>query len=58
MNKYYLTIIIVLFLIGKQLAQPNIRIEPRNIKFEDIFSRYDYTLIYNEGNQPLIIDSH
>ena len=57
MNKYYLTIIIVLFLIGKQLAQPNIKIEPRNIKFEDIFSRYDYTFIYNEGNLPLIIDS-
>ncbi|MFN3694568.1 MAG: hypothetical protein ACK4UV_06135, partial [Ignavibacterium sp.] len=59
MNKYYyLTkIFIVLILCNHSFGQPNIRIEPRNIKFEDVFSRFDYTYIYNDGNQVLFIDS-
>lgn len=39
------------------LAQPQIRIEPRNIVFEDIFNRIDYAYVINQGNQPLRIDS-
>lgn len=59
MNKYYyLTkIFIVLILCNHSFGQPNIRIEPRNIKFEDVFSRFDYTYIYNDGDQVLFIDS-
>lgn len=57
MNKYFFTIIILITLAGNFFAQPNIRIEPRNIRFEDVFNRYDYAKIYNDGDQPLIIDS-
>jgi len=57
MNKYYFTFLLIMYLTGNHFAQPDLRIEPRNIRFEDIFSRYEYTLVYNDGNQPLIIDS-
>ena len=57
MNKYFFSIIIIFTLSGDFLAQPNIKIEPGNIRFEDVFQRYDYTLIYNDGDQPLSIDS-
>jgi hypothetical protein len=57
MNKYFFSIIIVLALSGDYLAQPDLKIEPRSIRFEDVFQRYDYTLIYNDGDQPLRIDS-
>ena len=57
MNKYFYTILLLITFAGKFFAQPDIKIEPRNIKFEDLFSRFDYTLIYNNGDQILYIDS-
>jgi len=57
MNKYFFTILMLITLAGSFFAQPNIRIEPRNIRFEDVFNRYDYAIIYNDGDQPLSIDS-
>jgi len=57
MNKYFITILFLITLAGSLFAQPNIRIEPRNIRFVDVFNRYDYAIIYNDGNQPLTIDS-
>ncbi len=51
-------IILLFFLVGINLfAQPNLRIEPRNVRFEDVFHRYDFTLLINQGNQILQIDS-
>lgn len=56
MRIHYL--ILLFLLIGINLfAQPNLKIEPRNVRFEDVFSRYDYTLLINTGNQPVSIDS-
>lgn len=57
MTKHYFTIFLALVLINTSLGQPNIKIEPRNIEFEDVFSRFDYTYIYNDGDQILYIDS-
>ena len=57
MNKYYFTFLLILNLSFNLIAQPDIKIEPGNIKFEDIFSRFDYTYIYNDGDQVLYIDS-
>lgn len=57
MIKYLYTILLVITLAGKYLAQPDIKIEPRRIEFEDVFSRFDYTLIYNDGDEILYIDS-
>ncbi len=57
MNKHYFTILIALLLINNSFGQPDIKIEPRNIQFEDIFSRFDYTYLYNDGNEILYIDS-
>ena len=57
MNKNIFTILLLLTFTGKFFAQPDIKIEPRNIKFEDLFSRFDYTLLYNDGDQVLYIDS-
>lgn len=57
MNKYYFTFLLALVLAGNYFAQPDLRIEPRNIRFEDVFSRYDYAILYNRGDQPLSIDS-
>jgi len=57
MNKYFFTILILITAAGKFFAQPDLRIEPRNIKFEDVFSRYDYALLINRGDQLLYIDS-
>lgn len=57
MNKNIFAILLLLTLTGKFFAQPDIKIEPRNIKFEDLFSRFDYTLLYNDGDQVLYIDS-
>lgn len=57
MNKYYFTFLLILSQTFNLIAQPDIKIEPRNIKFEDIFSRFDYAYIYNDGDQVLYIDS-
>jgi hypothetical protein len=57
MNKYYFTLFLVLITINTSFAQPDIKIEPRNIKFEDVFNRFDYAYIYNDGDQILYIDS-
>ena len=57
MNKYFFSIIIIIALSGEYLAQPDLKIEPRNIRFENIFQRYDYALLYNNGDQTLTIDS-
>lgn len=57
MNKYFFTILLLISLAGKFFAQPDLRIEPRNIKFEDVFSRYDYAILINRGDQPVYIDS-
>lgn len=54
----YSKIILGFLLIGFNIfAQPNLKIEPRNIRFESIFSRYNYALLINEGDQILQIDS-
>ena len=56
---YKLPVIILFFLlIGTNLfAQPRLRVEPRTVRFEDIFNRYDFALLINEGDQILQIDS-
>lgn len=56
MRKHNLILLFVLTGINL-FAQPNLKVEPRNVRFEDIFNRYDYTLLINTGNQPLQIDS-
>lgn len=57
MNKYFFTIFLLVSAAGRFMAQPDLRIEPRNIRFEDVFSRYDYAILINKGDQPLYIDS-
>jgi hypothetical protein len=57
MNKIFFTFLFILVFASNYFAQPDLRIEPRNIRFEDVFSRYDYAIIYNRGDQPLYIDS-
>lgn len=57
MYKYSLIILALLGLSFNLIAQPNLDIEPRRITFENIFYRYDYTNLINEGNQILRIDS-
>ncbi|WP_304130237.1 carboxypeptidase regulatory-like domain-containing protein [Ignavibacterium album] len=50
-------IIFILLFLSTNLAQPDLRIEPRNIVFENIFNRIDSAIVYNRGNEPLRIDS-
>lgn len=57
MNKIFFTILCVLILSGLGLSQPDLKMEPRNIKFRDIYNRLSYAYIYNDGNQVLSIDS-
>jgi len=57
MYKFSLTISIIFSLSFNLIAQPDLEIEPRQVTFEDIFSRLDYTYIYNDGDQVLYIDS-
>ena len=57
MYKYSLIILALFGLSFNLIAQPNLDIEPRRITFENIFNRYDYTNLINEGNQILRIDS-
>jgi len=56
---YKLPVIILFFLlIGVNLfAQPSLKIEPEIVRFKNIFNRYDYTFLINQGNQVLQIDS-
>jgi hypothetical protein len=57
MYKFSLIFFIILISLTDTIAQPNLKIEPRNVKFESIFDRYDYSMLINEGNQILTIDS-
>ena len=57
MYKYSLIILVILGLSFNLMAQPNLDIEPRRVTFENIFNRYDYTNLINNGNQILRIDS-
>jgi hypothetical protein len=57
MNKHFITIFIALLYSSVSFGQPDLKMEPRNINFEDVFSRYDYAIIYNDGDQLLSIDS-
>lgn len=57
MYKFSLTILIIFYLSFNLIAQPNLDIEPRRVTFEDIFARYDYTYLINDGNEVLRIDS-
>jgi hypothetical protein len=57
MYKFSLTISIIIYLSFKLIAQPGLDIEPRSVTFEDIFARYDYTYLINDGNEILRIDS-
>ena len=57
MYKFSIIYFIILISLMDILAQPKLNIEPRNIKFESIFERYDYTYLINDGNQILSIDS-
>jgi hypothetical protein len=56
MYKYSLIILALLGLSLNLIAQ-QLDIEPRRITFENIFYRYDYTNLINDGNQILRIDS-
>ncbi len=57
MIKRLLLISFILLLTGNNFAQPNIRIEPRNVVFKDIFNRISYAKVINRGDQPLRVDS-
>ena len=57
MVKISVIIIFICLITNSVSAQPQIRIEPRNVVFENIFNRIDYALLINRGNQPLRVDS-
>ncbi|MEP0862225.1 MAG: carboxypeptidase regulatory-like domain-containing protein [Ignavibacterium sp.] len=57
MLKNIVIIIFISLITNSIFAQPQIRIEPRNVVFENIFNRIDYAYVINRGDQPLIIDS-
>jgi hypothetical protein len=57
MYKFSLTISIIIYLSFNLIAQPGLDIEPRSVTFEDVFARYDYTYLINEGDEILRIDS-
>lgn len=57
MYKFSLTISIIIYLSFDLIAQPGLDIDPRRVTFEDIFARYDYTYLINEGDEILRIDS-
>ena len=57
MYKFSLTISIIIYLSFNLIAQPGLDIEPRSVTFEDVFARYDYTYLINDGDQILTIDS-
>jgi len=39
------------------MAQPHLELTSEKLEFEDIFNRFESTYLFNEGDQPLIIDS-
>lgn len=57
MYKQYLIIFTILGLSFNLIAQPKLEIKPDRVTFEDIFNRYDYTNLINDGDQILRIDS-
>jgi hypothetical protein len=57
MYKFSLTISIIIYLSFNLIAQPHLEIEPQRVTFEDIFTRYDYTNLINNGDEILRIDS-
>lgn len=57
MLKIVLITAISLLLSAENFSQPDLRIEPNSIRFENIFNRIDSTYFINEGNQVLSIDS-
>ena len=57
MYKFSIIFLIILISLTDILAQPKLKIEPRNVKFENIFNRYDYAFLINEGDQLLSVDS-
>src|SRR5690606_39561363 len=57
MNLITKTIILLSFFPLLVLAQPELEIEPDDLRFEDIFSRLENAYFINEGNVTLRIDS-
>ncbi|MEJ5262844.1 MAG: carboxypeptidase regulatory-like domain-containing protein [Ignavibacterium sp.] len=57
MVKISVIIIFICLITNSVMAQPQIRIEPRNVVFENIFNRIDYAFLINSGDQPLRVDS-
>lgn len=57
MYKFSIIFLIILISVMNIFAQPDLKIEPRNVKFESVFNRYDYAILINNGDQTLIIDS-
>ncbi|MEO8233056.1 MAG: T9SS type A sorting domain-containing protein [Ignavibacteriota bacterium] len=57
MYKFSIIFLIILISLTDIFAQPKLKIEPRNVKFESIFDRYDYAYLINEGDQLLSVDS-
>ncbi|WP_337873283.1 T9SS type A sorting domain-containing protein, partial [Ignavibacterium sp.] len=57
MVKISVIIIFICLITNSVIAQPQIRIEPRNVVFENIFNRIDYAFLINRGDQPLRVDS-
>ena len=49
--------IIILSIAAGTLAQPELDIKPNRIEFEDLFNRFDYVFLINEGDEILTIDS-
>ncbi len=51
------TTLIILILTSVLFAQPELDIKPNRIEFEDLFNRFDYAFLINQGNAVLTIDS-
>ncbi|MBS4035766.1 MAG: T9SS type A sorting domain-containing protein [Ignavibacterium sp.] len=57
-KKYLVLLQIAFFALAVELiAQPNLKISPNQVRFEDLFNRIDSTYLINEGNSILSIDS-
>ena len=57
MNKIYKIILFFFALVSVLNAQPNLKIFPKEIEFENSFSRSREMKFYNAGTMPVIIDS-
>lgn len=57
--KKYLVLLQIAFLAltVELIAQPNLKISPNQVRFEDLFNRIDSTYLINDGNSILSIDS-